>query len=190
MTLRRVLPDTNVCFPISLLDLILRLDEAAFHEVIWTEDLLAELAGVWVAQGARSAASAAKVCEDIRGAFGGQEVPRAEYAHLIDSMPGRDPADHPHAAAAAARAPAVILTSNTADFPEEALAELGVAVRAPDDYLCELLEAHGDALLDVVAEMAEDRRNPKMTVEDVLDALERCGVARLVAGLRALLRRG
>jgi hypothetical protein len=138
-----------------------------------------------VARGARSAASAARVCEDIRGAFGGQEVPRAEYAHLIDSMPGRDPADPPHAAAAAARA--VILTSNTADFPAEALAELGVAVRAPDDYLCELLEAHGDALLDVVAEMAEDRRNPAMTVEDVLDALARCGVARLVAGLRALL---
>lgn len=29
MALTRVLPDTNVCYPISLLDLILRLDEAS-----------------------------------------------------------------------------------------------------------------------------------------------------------------
>jgi hypothetical protein len=189
VALRRVLPDTNVCFPISLLDLVLRLDEAAFHQVVWTEDLLAELAGVWVAKGARSKASAQKVCDDIRRAFSDQEVPRGDYAHLVDTMPGNDPADHPHAAAAAAVAPAVLLTANTADFPAAALAELGVTVQTPDAYLCELLEEHGDALLEVVAEMAEDRRNPTMTVDEVLDALERSGVRRLVAGLRALQRR-
>jgi len=38
VALRRVLPDTNVCYPISLLDLMLRLDEASLHEIIWTED--------------------------------------------------------------------------------------------------------------------------------------------------------
>lgn len=190
MALKRVLPDTNVCFPISLLDLVLRLDEAAFHEVVWTEDLLAELAAVWTAKGARSAASAQKVCDDIRRAFGGQEVPRSDYAHLVDSMPGPDPADHLHAAAAVAVAPAVLLTANTADFPAAALAERGVTVQTPDAYLCELLEAHGDALLEVVAEMAGDRRNPTMTVEEVLDALDRCGVRAFVAGLRARQRRG
>jgi hypothetical protein len=189
VALRRVLPDTNVCFPISLLDLILRLDEAAFHEVVWTEDLLDELAAVWVAKGARSKASAQKVCDDIRTAFASQEVPRGDYGHLVDAMPGKDPADHPHAAAAVAVAPAVLLTANTADFPAAALAELGVTVLTPDAYLCALLEPHGDSLLEVVAEMAEDRREPAMTVDEVLNALERSGVSRLVAGLRALRRR-
>jgi hypothetical protein len=46
MERRRVLPDVNVCYPISLLDLVLRLDENDFHEVIWTDDLLDELARV------------------------------------------------------------------------------------------------------------------------------------------------
>jgi hypothetical protein len=91
VALRRVLPDTNVCFPISLLDLVLRLDEAAFHEVVWTEDLLDELAAAWVAKGARSEASAQKVCADIRRAFPGQEVRRSDYGHLVDTMPGRTP---------------------------------------------------------------------------------------------------
>lgn len=188
MALKRVLPDTNVCFPISLLDLVLRLDEAAFHGVIWTEDLLAELAAVWVEKGARSAASAQKVCDDIRRAFPDQEVPRSEYAHLVDTMPGKDPTDHPHAAAAVAAAPVVLVTANTADFPAAALAELGVTVQTPDAYLCELLEAHGDSLIEVVAEMAADRGNPTMTVDEVLDALKRGGVRRFVAGLRALQR--
>jgi len=44
----RVLPDTNVCYPISLLDLILRCDEQDLHRVVWTDDLLDELTKVWV----------------------------------------------------------------------------------------------------------------------------------------------
>jgi hypothetical protein len=93
MERRRVLPDVNVCYPISLLDLVLRLDENDIHEVIWTDDLLDELARVWVEHGARSAESAAKACGNIRRAFVGQDVPRKEYAHLIDAMPGRDSAE-------------------------------------------------------------------------------------------------
>lgn len=187
MALRRVLLDTNVCFPISLLDLMLRLDEAAFHEVVWTEDLLAELAGVWVEKGARSSESAARVCDDIRRAFADQEVPRAAYDHLVESMPGEDPADHPHAAAAVARAPSTIVTANTADFPSGPLAELGVTVVRPDDYLCGLLDEDADAVVEVVVEMAADRRNPPMSVDEVLDALERAGMKRFAAAARALV---
>ena len=84
----RVLPDTNVCYPISLLDLVLRLDQAELHEMVWTEDLLDELARKWVEKGARSAEAAAKVCGDIRSTFVGQDVPRDWYEHLIASMPG------------------------------------------------------------------------------------------------------
>lgn len=99
MQRQRVLPDV-------LPDLAPRLgtglDENDFHEtIIWTEDLLDELARVWIDHGARSAEAAAKVCRDIRDAFVGQDVPRHEYEHLIGAMPGGDPDDHAHAAAAA-----------------------------------------------------------------------------------------
>lgn len=70
MPLRRVLPDTNACYPISLLDLILRLDEAALHRVIWTEDLLEELARTWVDKGARSRESATPTCNYATGVSG------------------------------------------------------------------------------------------------------------------------
>jgi PIN domain len=184
---QRILPDVNVCFPISLLDLVLRLDEAELHQVVWTEDLLDELTRVWVEHGARSAEAAAKVCRDIRDAFVGQDVPRHEYQDLIDSMPGSDPDDHAHAAAAVARAPCVILTKNTKDFPSETLAVRGVAVREPDEYLTALFDQHPDELVGVVREMAEDRSNPPMTVNEIVDALARAGVPAFAARVRRRL---
>ncbi|MGH9190974.1 MAG: PIN domain-containing protein [Acidimicrobiales bacterium] len=185
----RVLPDVNVCFPISLLDLVLRLDEAELHQVVWTEDLLDELARVWVEHGARSAETAGKVCDDIRAAFVGQDVARHEYEDLIDSMPGSDSDDHAHAAAAVARAPCVLLTKNTKDFPAEILAVRGVAVREPDDYLTALFDQHPDELVDVVREMAADRRNPPMTANDIIDALGSAGVPDFAARVRRRLSR-
>jgi hypothetical protein len=180
----RVLPDSNVCYPISLLDLVLRLDEAELHEIVWTEDLLDELARTWVAKGARSAEAAEKVCGDIRAAFVGQDVPRDTYEHLIASMPGDDTDDHAHAAAAVVRAPCVILTKNLKDFPAEPLAGWGVVVREPDEYLSEMFDQYPDELVGIVGEMASDRSNPPMTAIEITDALERNGAPVFAARLR------
>lgn len=184
MPLPRVLPDTNACYPISLLDLILRLDEAALHQVIWTEDLLEELARTWVDKGARSRESAEKICDDIRHGFTGQDVPRRDYEHLIAAMPGKDPDDHPHAAAAAARAPAIIITAKTADFPAEPLAKFGVSVRRPDDYLCGLLHDHPDDIANIIIDMAASRQHPPTTPPEILDALARAGAILFAARMR------
>jgi predicted nucleic acid-binding protein len=189
VALRRVLPDTNVCYPISLLDLMLRLDEASLHEIIWTEDLLDELVRKWVEHGVRSREAAVQICDDIRAAFVGQDVARADYEHLVASMPGQDPDDRVHAAAAAARAPTTIITRNVRDFPSRALGERGVSVRRPDDYLIELFEECPDEITAVVIEMAADRQRPPTTPKDLLRVLSRAGVPRfartVVHGLQA-----
>lgn len=184
----RVLPDTSVCFPISLLDLILRCDEADLHRTVWTEDLLAELARVWVEKGARNAKSAHRICDQIRDAFPQQEVLRSSYASLIATMPGPDPDDHVHAAAAVSVAPSALLTANLRDFPAAALAEHGVDVEHPDSYFAALLDAHTDDLSLVIEEMAESRRHPSMTPIEVLDALERAGLRVFASRARRSVR--
>lgn len=180
----RVLPDTNVCFPISLLDLILRCDEADLHRIVWTDELLAELERVWVEKGARSAASARKIGDAIRAAFPDQQVSRDRYKSLIDLMPGPDPDDHVHAAAAVAVAPAIVLTMNLKDFPAEALAEHGVQVEHPDAYFTALSDAYPDDLFLVVEQMAAARRRPSMTPAEVIGALARGGLPTFAARLR------
>ena len=184
MALGRVLPDTNVCYPISLLDLVLRLDEASLHEVLWTEDLLDELAGKWVEHGIRSRAAAERICGHIRAAFADGEVPRDEYRHLIPTMPGGDPDDHAHAAAAVARAPVTLLTQNVRDFPTDPLRALGVTVLRPDDYLTALFDGYAEEIAQVVVEMAADRHRPPMTPSGVLDVLNGAGVTRFADAVR------
>lgn len=89
MVLPRVLPDTNVCYPISLLDLTLRVDEANLHRFLWSEDLLDELARVWVRNGARTLEEASRICQQIRDSFPDQKIHRANYVELIPTIQAR-----------------------------------------------------------------------------------------------------
>jgi hypothetical protein len=174
----------------SLLDLLLRMDEASLHQVIWSEDLLEELAEVWVRNGARSLEAAGRVFDHVRESFANQEVPRSEYQHLVADMPGDDPDDHHHAAAAVARAPATIVTANLVDFPAAPLVALGVRVLGPDDYLRAMWRRHPKELVRIVTEMAADRHRQPMSALEVVDALERAGVPRFARLVRTRLARG
>ena len=103
------------------------------------------------------------------------------HERLISSM--RNEAKDRHVAAAAVKAEArVIVTANVRDFrnlPE------GIEAKKPDDFLCGLLEASPETVLQVVREQAADLRRPPMTFEDVLGRLQRLA-PRFVARVRAV----
>jgi predicted nucleic acid-binding protein len=109
----RVFVDTNVLFPFSVMDLMLALTEDSVHEVLWSEALLAEWEWAIVRQQRRSAASAAAISAAIRECFPDLEVTEAEYAALVRDMPGEDPDDRRHMAAATAGGARVIILVNT-----------------------------------------------------------------------------
>src|SRR3712207_4472524 len=98
----KVFVDTNVLFPFSIMDLMLALTEDSVHEVLWSEALLAEWERVIVREQRRSATTAAAITSAIREYFADNEVPETAYTHLIDQMPGKDPDDRIHMAAAVA----------------------------------------------------------------------------------------
>lgn len=118
MSVRRVLVDTSVLFPFSVMDLMLALSEDAVHQVLWTDDLLDEWERVVVREQRRSAEAAASVTAAVRKFFADCHIDRSSYEHLVDQMPGADPDDHPHMAAAAAARVDALVTANLADFPE------------------------------------------------------------------------
>ncbi|MGW6688567.1 hypothetical protein [Streptomyces sp. NPDC054961] len=59
----------------------------------------------------------------------------------MDEMPGDDPGDRHHAAAAVAAGAGVLITWNLGDFPANELAKRGVQVIDPDEQLCGLYGA-------------------------------------------------
>jgi hypothetical protein len=107
-------------------------------------------------------------------------------------MPGTDPDDCHHMAAAVAGGAAVIVTWNLADFPRAAMARYGVRVVEPDEHLCELLDELPDEVAQVVERLAAEKRRPPMTPADLLQRLAKAGVTRfaerVAAGLGPSIR--
>jgi predicted nucleic acid-binding protein len=180
----RVFVDTNVLFPFSIMDLMLALTEDDLHEVLWTETLLAEWEQVIVRTQRRSVESAAAITAAIREFFPEGRIAEEDYAHLVSEMPGRDDDDRHHMAAAVAGGASTIITCNRADFPAGPLAQRGVRVMDPDDYLCELVVEFPHDVVSTVVRLAAEKRRPPMTPYDLAQRLAKAGAPNFAARLR------
>lgn len=183
--MRRVFVDTSVLFPFSVMDLFLALTETGLHQVLWTDELLAEWERVIVREHQRGATSAASITAAIREAFHDLRIDPTTYRHLIETMPGPDQDDHVHSAAAAAAQVDALVTNDVQGFPVAPLAQLGVRVVDPDTYLEELYAAFPDDVLRTVIELARSKQRPPMRPLDIVDALQRAGLSRFSATVRA-----
>jgi hypothetical protein len=92
-----------------------------------------------------------------------------------------------HSAAAAAVAPATIITHNLRDFPVNQLAGLGVTVLHPDEYLLGVLATDSSEVIDVISAMVKDRTNPPVGAADVLNLLRGAGLPRFAEAVEALV---
>lgn len=160
---RKAFPDSSVLYPISILDLLMSLAESLVHQLVLSEDLLAELARTWDegrAAGKRvpTVGAADAALRGIREAFPDAFVARPDYEASIAEMPGTDENDKPHSAAAViGRATHIVTNDRAGGFPSEALAELGVVVQSADAYLAELARAYPADVAAVVRHMAAKR---------------------------------
>lgn len=100
--MRRIYVDTSVLFPFSVMDLFLALAEDHLHHLLWSDDLLEEWERVIVREHHRSAESATSITDAIREFFDDTRIDPALYRDRIVEMPGPDPDDHVHSAAAIA----------------------------------------------------------------------------------------
>jgi predicted nucleic acid-binding protein len=173
---RRVFVDTSVLFPFSVMDLFLALTEDGVHQMLWTDELLDEWERVIIREQRRTSETAISVTSAIREFFADCRILPESYAHLVDQMPGNDPDDHVHMAAAVAAGVDALVTANRADFPTDPLRKLGVEVMGPDAYLAELFEDLPSEVTGAVLRIASERTRPPMTPSDLLTALRGAGL--------------
>jgi hypothetical protein len=101
-----------------------------------------------------------------------------------------DPKDRHVLAAAVMIDAEYIVTANLRDFPAYALEPYAIDALHPDDFLCDLLDAEPERLVEVIIKQAEatgKAGRPKLTVDDVLDGLVGCRVIRFGHRLAAVL---
>lgn len=183
----RVLLDTCVLVPIVKTDLLLTLARRhAFHP-LWSDAILDELSRTIVLVNPNiSGDRAAERIQNMNDAF--EDALVRDWEPLEACITGLPDPDDRHVVAAAIRGnAAAIVTDNIKHFPDAALAPWGIHAVGSDDFLVDSLDLSKSRMLACLIEMAEKRTNPKLTVDNIVEALERAGAARFVREIRSLL---
>ena len=108
------------------------------------------------------------------------------YDELIAKLTLPDPDDrHVLAAAIHAKADAIV-TFNLRDFPASALAEHDIVAVHPDDFVNSLLTGDTESVVEATDRHRESLKNPKKTIDEYLDSLERQGLVETCKILREL----
>lgn len=106
------------------------------------------------------------------------------FHDLIPSLSLPDPDDR-HVLAAAIRGRVdVIVTYNTKDFPEEAIAPYEVSAQHPDAFLTHVLDLAPGAVLAALQRLRQSLKNPPVEPANYLSRLEQHGLSSFVAKLR------
>jgi hypothetical protein len=107
-----------------------------------------------------------------------------DYEDLIPTLTLPDPDDR-HVLAAAIHSNAeVIVTFNSGDFPPKILETWQIKAQHPDDFVNDLLRLAPQLVCVAAKRQRASLKNPPMSVDDFLAALERQGLAQTVATLR------
>lgn len=175
--------DTCVLYPVNLCDTLLRLAESETYRPLWSADILEELERSLVESAGCSERATRHRLEEMSRAFVDADV--TGYAPLVASMTC-DPKDR-HVLAAAVRANAeVLVTFNRRDFPASSVAPFDLRVVHPDEFLLDQLDLYPERTLAALENQARSRRRPPQEVDDILEALIRCGVSDFAAAVREL----
>ncbi|GGZ90748.1 PIN domain-containing protein [Streptomyces echinoruber] len=179
-----VVYDACVLYPSTLRDLLIRIAAAGLVQAKWSERILNEV----FENLARNRPDLRqekldRTRELMKRAVRDCLVVGHEPLESVFELP--DPDDR-HVLAAAVKARAqLIVTRNTKDFPSEATAPWDVEAVHPDDFVLAQLDLDRGRIFACVQQIADSWQNPPGVPADVLDRLERDGLVKATAALRA-----
>lgn len=179
-----VIYDANVLWGNIPRDLLIRVAQAGLVRARWTHQILDETFRTIMEKRPnldpeRLARTRALMNEAIR------DVLVTGYEPLIEVLDLPDPDDR-HVLAAAIKCGAqMIVTTNDRDFPADRLAPWGIEARSPDHFLHAMIDLNSKVVFGEVQRIADSKKKPPMTVDDILDALNKIGLVETVAALRS-----
>jgi predicted nucleic acid-binding protein len=179
-----VVYDASVLYPSTLRDLLIRIAQSGLAQAKWTDHILDEMFDALRRQRPDLDSLRLGRTRELMGRAV-RDWKITDYEILIDSLKLPDPDDR-HVLAAAIKAKAqVIVTANLRDFPAEALRPWDIDPKSPDEFVRDQISLDRSVIYAAVQQIADSWRNPPGSVDDVLDRLERSGLAISVAELRA-----
>ena len=175
--------DANVLYPAPLRDLLMRMALEDIFLARWTNEIHDE----WIRNVLENRKDLSRERLERTRDLMNQHVRDClvtDYADLIPSLTLPDPDDR-HVLAAAIKAQAnVIVTFNTADFPDSTLAKYGLEAQHPDDFLVYQFDLNIAAVCRAVQKQRAALKKPIVTVNELLDTLARQQLPQTVERLR------
>lgn len=177
-----VVLDANVLYPAPLRDFLLHLADLKLFKPKWTDIIQRE----WVRNllKNRPDLTREKLAMTVRAmnlAFPDAAI--KGYESVIDILTLPD-IDDRHVLAAALKTGANgIITFNLKDFPDEYVNKLGVTAQHPDSFVYDLISMNKETSFQALENQAALLKNPPMTIDEVLQNLDKCGLARSTKAL-------
>jgi len=182
----RVLLDACVLYPAPVRDLLLTLAGSRLYQPLWSKEIQNEWKRNLLAN--RPDLSEEQLNWTIgkmSDSFPGANV--AGYEQYISSITLPD-VDDRHVVAAAIKGKAdVIVTFNLKDFPVSEIEPLSIEVVHPDKFVLNIVDLDEQTAVQGFKKMVNRLKNPLLTDEDVLKALEKGGITKGAIKLRKLL---
>jgi len=178
-----VVYDANALYGNAQRDLLIRIAQSGLVQAKWTDQILDEMLGTLGKKRPDIPPEKLGILRELMNKAV-RDCLVTGYEPLIESLQVPDPDDR-HVLAAAIRSGAqVIVTTNLRHFPEAELGQWNVEAKSPDDFVLDQINIDARIVYSCVREIANSRRNPPDTVDDVLAELERAGLVQSVAALR------
>lgn len=171
--------DTNVLYPVSLADTILRLGESEVVRPHWSVDVMEELQrNLATAIGEERARNRRLAMET---AFPAAMV--SGYEAMVDSM-ANDPKDRHVLAAAVHSDCEVIVTFDAAGFAPDVLNGHGLVAVHPDDFLLDQLDLYPQVVRHSLLRQSAATARPHLTLLELIEHFERTTLSGFAAELR------
>jgi predicted nucleic acid-binding protein len=165
-----VVIDACALYPYSLRDTLLRLAEAEFYDIYWSDGILAETRRCLVEIYEAPPEKVDQIIEAMTEAFDSATVPQEQIDQLLPAMTNDDGDRHVLAAAKAIGAEQIV-TFNLKHFAEEHTGPLGIEAIHPDDFLLNQLSLSPEVVTAVLHKQAAAFDNPPWTFDELLGAL-------------------
>ncbi|WP_256839616.1 PIN domain-containing protein [Ornithinimicrobium faecis] len=167
--------DANLLIPRALRDLLLSLADCKVFRPVWQQSILDELERNYPKVAVRHRGAdreeaikeVAQVQASMARAFPDASLASDEWVPLVEKMTCAENDRHVLAVAVAGGATRVV-TENTKDFPAASVPE-GIKVIRVDAFLCQLLTAAPETVLDAVQVMCDRYSRPTMTVAELAE---------------------
>ena len=184
----RVVLDACVLYPAPVRDLLLTLAGSRLYQPLWSKEIQNE----WKRNLLANRPDLSKdqlnwTIGRMNDSFPGADV--AGYETYISSITLPDIDDRHFVAAAIKGKADVIVTFNLKDFPVSEIDPLVIKIVHPDNFVLNVVDLDEQTAVQGFKRMINRLKNPPLSDEDVLKALEKSGITKGAIKLKKLLAR-